>query len=142
MPELTAFQGRARRINIAQAISVKWDVVGTTLLDDHDHAIMPALAQQYSYDVMRINMEVLGRWVQGQGMADCTWRGLLGVLKVHCRDLAKSVEEALTEQEDTDPPPMHQPDHTPPPPGRMQRFLQFFRRSQHPRITQHALPSQ
>ena len=116
MPELTAFQGRARHINIAQAISVKWDVVGMTLLDDHDHAIMPALAQQYSNDVMRINMEVLGRWVQGQGMADCTWRGLLGVLKVHCRDLAKSVEQALTEQEDTDPPPTDQPDHTPQPP--------------------------
>ena len=140
MPELTAFQGRARRINIAQTISVKWDVVGTTLLDDHNHTIMPALAQQYSNEVMRINMEVLGRWVQGQGMADCTWRGLLGVLKVHCRDLAKSVEEVLTEQEDTDTPPTHQPDHTPPPPGRMQRFLQFFRRSQHP-STNHPHPS-
>ena len=47
-----------------------------------------------------INMDILGRWIRGEGLRDCTWRVLLGVLrKAHCVELAESVEEALTDEE-------------------------------------------
>ena len=141
MPELTGLKGKSERINIAKEIGVQWWVVGTALLDDKNGTVTPAIAQQYGNNAELINMEILTRWINGKGMADCTWHGLIGVLKEHCTALAESVEEVLTEQEVTDPPSTDQPDHTPPPPGRMQRFLQFFRcpiqrRPQHPHATQ------
>ena len=45
-----------------------------------------------------ISIEILTRWVQGQGIADTSWRGLLGVLKEYCPALADSIEEALMEE--------------------------------------------
>ena len=127
MPELTGLKGKSERINIAKEIGVQWWVVGIALLDDKNGTVTPAIAQQYGNNAELINMEILTRWINGKGMADCTWHGLIGVLKEHCTALAESVEEILTEQEVTDPPSTDQPDHTPPPPGHLRRFLQFFR---------------
>ena len=111
MPELTGLQGRTERINIVRAIGVQWDMVGTTLLDDRDGTIIPAIARKHNNDATYINMEILRTWVQGQGMSDTTWRGLIRVLKEHCTALAESVEEVLTEQDD--PQPTDQPAHSP-----------------------------
>lgn len=96
MPELIGLQGKTERINIAQDIGIHWYMVGTALLDDKRGTIMPALAQQFGNDAQRISTEVLCRWINGRGIADLTWHGLLDVLKVHCVALAESVEEALT----------------------------------------------
>ena len=74
-------------------------MVGTTLLDDEDYTTVPAIAEQCGNKTERINMEILGRWVRGEGMSDRSWRGLLGVLRVHCGALADRVEEALTAEE-------------------------------------------
>ena len=67
-----------------------------------------AIEEQHRGNVMKINIEILSRWVQGQGIVDRTWHGLLGVLKLHCKELAESVQEALTvdpEEEATDSKP-------------------------------------
>ena len=82
-----------------EGIGVKSMMVGTALLEDRDGTIIPAIAQQYVNNSERINMEILRRWIQGKGIPDRTWRGLLGVLRVHCAALAESVEEALTAEE-------------------------------------------
>ena len=96
LPQLTALQGKTRHINIVEGIGVEWMMVGTTLLDDNDGTIIPAIAEQYGNNAELINMEILERWVQGKGMPDRTWRGLLRVLRVHCVALAERVKEALT----------------------------------------------
>lgn len=96
MPELIGLQSKTESINITQDIGIHWYMVGTALLDDKKGTIMPALAQQYGNDAQRINTEVLSRWINGRGITDVTWRGLLGVLKAHCAALAESVKEALT----------------------------------------------
>ena len=99
MPELTALQGRTETINIVRRIGVQWTMVGTTLLDDKDGTIIPAIADQHVNNADRINMDILGRWIRGEGKPDCSWQGLLGVLRVHCGEaLAQSVEEVLIEQ--------------------------------------------
>ena len=126
MPEMTALQGRTRDINIVEGIGAEWDMVGTALLDDKDGTIIPAIARDCGYKSERINMEILRRWIQGRGIPDHTWRGLLGVLRsMHCITLADSVEEALTAEEATCPPPLDPPDN-PPPPGALWRFIQNF----------------
>ena len=99
MSQLTALQGKTRHIDIVEGIGVKWAKVGTTLLDDRDGTIIPAIAHQHGNNVELINMDILGRWLQGKGIPDRTWHGLLGVLRVHCVSLAERVEEALTAEE-------------------------------------------
>ena len=99
MSQLISLQGRTQHVNIVEGIGVKWMMVGTTLLDDKDYTIVPAIAEQYGNNAQRINMEILGRWVRGEGMSDCSWRALLGVLREHCGALADRVEEALMAEE-------------------------------------------
>ena len=143
MPEMTTLQGRTRNINIVEGIGAEWDKVGTALLDDKDGTIIPAIAREYGNNAERINMEILRRWIQGKGIPDRTWKGLLCVLRrVRRNMLANSVEEALTEEEATAPPPLDPPDNPPPPPGVLQRFVQFLRNLSHrqSRLPQGDLP--
>ena len=99
MPELMSLQGRSQHINIVEGIGVKWEMVGTALLDDKHGTIITAIVQESGYNTERINMEILRRWVRGEGIPDCSWRGLLSVLRVHCRALAESMEEVLIAEE-------------------------------------------
>ena len=116
MPEMTALQGRTRDINIVEGIGADWDKVGTALLDDKDGTIIPAIAREHGNNAERINTEILRRWIQGKGILDYTWMGLLGVLRsMHRITLADSVEEALTAEEATDAPLLEPPDNSPPP---------------------------
>ena len=102
MPELLALQGKDKIINIVEAIGVQWRVVGIHLLNDECGAIMNAIEEEFRGKVLAMNMEIIGRWLQGKGIRDRTWRALLGVLKKsHCVELAESVEEALTAEQGT-----------------------------------------
>ena len=79
---------------------MQWKRVGTILLDDKDGTAVSRIAYQHGNNIDHINMDILGRWIQGEGIPDRTWQGLLGVLKVvHCIKLAESVEEALAAKE-------------------------------------------
>ena len=142
MTELIALQGRHTCINIAEQIGIKWRVVGIALLQDRSGNIISSINEQYRGDILKINIEILQRWVNGQGIVDRTWLGLLGVLRVHCTALAQSVEEALNADETTNPPPTDQPQPPPPPPppGPLRRFfrslISCFQRQPHlPRPT-------
>ena len=99
MPQLIVFQGKHKIINIAEAIGDQWRVVGISLLNDESGGIVKAVAKEFRGNALDINLETLERWLQGKGMRDRSWRGLLRVLRVHCRALAESVEEALTAEE-------------------------------------------
>ena len=98
MLQMTSLQGKTENINIVEGIGVQWDNVGATLLDDKYGTIIPALARQYGNNAELINKEILRRWLQGRGIHNRTWQGLLEVLKVHCMSLAENVEEALTRE--------------------------------------------
>ena len=95
MVQLTDFPGKTRNFNIAKRIGKNYLFVGTGLLNDEMGEDVPAIVLEHRGNAEQINMEILSRWVQGQGIADCTWRGLLGVLRVHCPKLAQDIEETL-----------------------------------------------
>ena len=95
MPELTDFPGKIQHFNIAVRIGIKYLSFGTGLLNDETGAIVPDIVSVHRGNAEQINMDVLSRWVQGKGIADRTWRGLLGVLRVHCPGLAQDIEETL-----------------------------------------------
>ena len=95
--ELLALHGRKGQINIPQQIGTQGTFVGIALLQDSSGSIVSAIKKQHQGDWKRINLEILQCWIQGCGIADRSWRGLLGVLRVHCGALADLVEEALAE---------------------------------------------
>ena len=96
MPELTDFPGKVQHLNIATEIGMQYNMVGTGLLNDERGAIVPAIVSEHRGNAEQINMDILSRWMQGKGIADRTWRGLLGVLRVHCPGLAQDIEETLS----------------------------------------------
>ena len=97
MPQLLHFRGKDESINIAESIGDQWEMVGISLLDDESGAILDAISEQHRHEVKRINIEILRRWIRGEGISDRTWRGLFHVLRVHkLEELAKKLEEALT----------------------------------------------
>ena len=89
------FPGKTRNINVAEEIGDKYFAVGVTLLKDTSGAIVRGIESQHGKNAERANMDILGRWIQGHGIADRTWQGLLGVLRVHCLKLAQDIEESL-----------------------------------------------
>ena len=96
MPELTDFPGKIQHFNIAAEIGMKYYAIGTALLNDE---VVPAIVSEHRGNAEQINMDILSRWVQGKGIADHTWRGLLGVLRVNCPGLAQDIEETLREEQ-------------------------------------------
>ena len=92
-------------------------MVGTALLNDERGVIVPAIVSEHRGNAEQINMDILSRWIQGKGIDDHSWRGLLGVLRVHCSGLAKDIEETLRAETDTSStanPEAGVPSHTPP----------------------------
>ena len=98
MPELTDFPGKTQHFSVAKRIGINYLSVGTGLLNDERGEIVPAIVSDYRDNTEHINMAILRGWVQGKGIADHTWRGLLGVLRVHCPGLAQDIEETLTSE--------------------------------------------
>ena len=94
MMELTRFPGKSRRINIVEEIGNKYDIVGTALLNDCAGTIVPGIETECLKNPRRINMEILRRWIQGEGMEDRSWQGLIDVLRDSglCA-LAEDIEE-------------------------------------------------
>ena len=99
MPQLIGLQGRVKNINIIEAIGDQWHMVGIALLNDKSGSIVKAIAKEFRYNAQDIVLEILQRWLEGSGIPDRTWRGLIRVLRMHCRALAESVEEVLTAEE-------------------------------------------
>ena len=102
MSDLTDFPGKTRHFNIATEIGMQYYMVGSALLNNERGAIVPAIVSEYRGNAEQINMDILSRWVQGKGIADHTWRGLLGVLRVHCPGLAQDIEETLRAEQCND----------------------------------------
>ena len=99
--ELTCVSGKARPFNIAAEIGMRYYAVGTALLKDESRTVILGIVSKHAIDdAKQINMDVLSRWMQGSGIADRTWRGLLGVLRVHCPGLAQDIEETLRAEAD------------------------------------------
>ena len=131
---MTDFPGKTRHLNIAAEIGIKFLVVGTALLNDVRGTVVPAIVLEHRGNAEQINMDMLSRWVQGKGIADRTWRGLLGVLRVHCPGLAQDIEATLRVETDTTSAVAGQPCHAP------QSTLSRFRDELRARYAEYHLP--
>ena len=95
LPELIIFQAKSRKINIVREISTNWRYIGIALLNDTSGATVSSLHKICHYNEDHTCLEILTRWVQGSGIDDRSWQGLLGVLDVYCETLAAEIRDAL-----------------------------------------------
>ena len=83
-------------ISIAEQIGTLHENFGILLLEDHTSAITTAIATQHQNNAVAINLDILTRWIQGQGKKPVTWSTLIGVLKdIGLRVLAQTFQEGL-----------------------------------------------
>ena len=96
MMNLTSFRGQSRIINVATEIGMQYITVGMALLNDRFGGIVPQIVTQSLNNIELVNVTILSRWIQGSGMEDRSWSGLLRVLRESgCAALSKEIEEAL-----------------------------------------------
>ncbi len=81
MMELVMFEGERQRHNIPKEIRSLYGDFGTLLLEDRTGAVVQAIETQCLNDSLRINREILSRWLQGKGRKPVTWVTLIRVLR-------------------------------------------------------------
>ena len=93
---LRDFPGIRGKIDILRSISTNFTTLGVALLNDYDGDKLTEIARQNQGKDER-NNQVLMDWINGKGITDTTWGGLIKVLKGPCRNhvLADYIEEVV-----------------------------------------------
>ena len=95
---LDDFPGKKCRFAIADQISTHYDAFGTALLHDEKGNIVPRIVSDNNGKCFAINQAILTEWINGKGMTDKTWGGLLDVLRkpaLRLNTLADDIEEVV-----------------------------------------------
>ena len=91
MLELLSFS--TNKLNIAAQIGTKYVQFGVFLLEDKTGAIIEALEKEHHWAAEQINMAILRKWLQGNGIKPVTWSSLVTVLReIEMNELADKVE--------------------------------------------------
>ena len=76
-----------------------WRTVGIILLNDQRSAKVDAIHDQYHGNAQNITLEILKKWINGEGIKDRSWRKLLFVLRHSCCEaLAEEMEHVFLAQ--------------------------------------------
>ena len=93
MIELVRFRGKAKRINIPQEISTNFYQFGILLLEDRTGRRVRSIEYTCRGDSERINLDILQKWIKGEGKKPVTWGTLVEVLSdVQLTTLARDIE--------------------------------------------------
>ena len=94
---LIAFPTRHGTVNIPQEIGVKYQDLGSQLLDDPTGVKVDSMEHKHGRDSLRINTAILKEWLRGQGRRPVSWRTLIEVLQdIELSTLAGVIEEACS----------------------------------------------
>ena len=80
LPQLLRFPVGNKTVNIIEEIGVKYDMLGPILLQDTTGAKVEAIIQQYHDRAKSINLDVLSKWLRGEGKQPVSWTTLAAVL--------------------------------------------------------------
>jgi len=93
LTECIRFQGRERKINIPQEISIKYRDFGILLLDDRTGTRLEALEHEHRCNAELINSKILQEWIAGKGKHPVSWKTLTEVLRdVELNTLAEDID--------------------------------------------------
>ena len=95
---LDDFPGKKCHFTIASEIGTHYNEFGTALLDDKKGNKVPQIVSENHRICLDINQAILTKWINGKGMTDKTWGGLLAVLRspaLGLNTLADDIEEVV-----------------------------------------------
>lgn len=79
--QLLEFPGKTKSFSIASEVGIKYKQFGIFLLNDGRGAKVDVIARKHSNDSEQINIEILQRWLAGEGRR-VSWRTLVEVLNI------------------------------------------------------------
>ena len=83
---------RGKPVNVIRMIGTYYYEFGLNLLQDDTGAKMEAIVKQYQKDATDINLQVLSRWLIGEGKQPVTWATLATELELcGLTELAKDI---------------------------------------------------
>ena len=93
MRELLSFSVKTKKLNIAVQVGAKYSNFGMFLLEDDTGAIVSALEKEHHWSAEQINMAILQKWLQGNGVKPVMWSTLVTVLRsIEMNELANDIE--------------------------------------------------
>lgn len=101
MPELVDIinfeTSSGENIKILEQIGTHYSDFGILLLQDKNGAVVQSIIEEANNKAVKINRDILTKWLEGTGKQPITWATLIGVLKdINLRVLAKKLEDNLT----------------------------------------------
>ena len=83
-------------MNIMQRVGTQYTFLGLILLEDEDGSIVDQITSQYQLNAVNITLEIVKRWIRGEGKQPVTWKTLTDALSaIGLTELAKSILESL-----------------------------------------------
>lgn len=77
-------------------MGTKYASLGLLLLDDEDGSVVTAITSQHQLNATNITLDVLMRWIRGEGKKPVTWGTLVEVLRViGLTEVASTIEDGL-----------------------------------------------
>lgn len=93
LTEFIKVPGRRGTINIPQQIGSEYIAFGMSLLDDKTGKRVTEFVCKHKRDFEAINMEILQKWLDGEGKHPVTWKTLIDVLRgIKMDSLADEIE--------------------------------------------------
>ena len=78
--QLLSFPGKSEQINIPERIGTHCKTFGIFLLKDENGAKVESIAKEES-TMTDMNLKILSKWLQGQGIQPPTWNTVIKVLR-------------------------------------------------------------
>ena len=97
LPDLLSFRtATGATVNICSRVGDMYTMLGVLLLQDEDGALVQAIVSQHLLNASNITLDILSRWLRGEGKQPVTWQTLTDTLKdVGLVELASSILESL-----------------------------------------------
>ena len=97
LPQLLCLKTRSgETINLTLRVGNKFRPFGHILLDDSDGTKTDQIVMQYHWVGSEVTLEILKRWIRGEGKQPVTWKTLTDALSaIGLTELAKSILESL-----------------------------------------------
>ena len=98
LPTLRRFPVRNGFIDIAAKIGTDYELFGTFLLQDNDGNKVKTIERSEHDDPLRITVEILRQWLQGNGKLPVSWETLVQCLRnSNLNVISDSIETSLLE---------------------------------------------
>ena len=103
LPTLRHFPVKNGFIDIAVKIGTDYELFGTFLLQDNDGNKVKTIERSERGDPLRITVEILRQWLQGNGKLPVSWQTLVQCLRnSNLNVISDSIETSLLEHAHSD----------------------------------------